>query len=74
MHLFGLVALAYMWAHIARAAIAKKDAPNGDASAMEGKLLRGKFFMEHIMPETSLRLARITAGAGTMMALEAEQF
>src|SRR5262249_23694720 len=74
MHLLGLVVLGYMWAHIAKATLLKKAASNGDASAMEGKLLRGKFFMEYMMPETSLRLARIAAGAGTMMAVEAEQF
>jgi acyl-CoA dehydrogenase len=74
MHLLGLVALGLMWAHIAKAAIKRKTAANGDAGAMEGKLLRAKFFMEHIFPETGLRLARITAGAGTMMALGAEQF
>jgi acyl-CoA dehydrogenase len=74
MHLLGLVALAYMWALIAKAAIAKKAAANGDAQTMETKLLRAKFFMEHMMPETSLRLARISAGAGTMMAIGAEQF
>ena len=74
MHLLGLIVLGYMWAHIAKAAILKKAAANGDAGAMEGKLLRAAFFMEHILPETSLRLARITAGAGTMMALGEEQF
>jgi acyl-CoA dehydrogenase len=74
MHLLGLVALAYMWAHIAKAAIATRAAANGDAAAMEGRLLRAKFFMERIMPETRLRLARITTGAATMMALEPEQF
>jgi alkylation response protein AidB-like acyl-CoA dehydrogenase len=74
MHLFGLVALAYMWAQIAKAAIANKAAGNGDAAAMEAKLLTGKYFMERIMPETSAHLARISTGAGTMMALAAEQF
>ena len=74
MHLFGLVALGYMWAHIAKAAVASKAAGNGDAAAMEAKLITGKFFMERIMPETSAHLARISAGAGTMMALPAEQF
>ena len=74
MHLFGLVALGYMWAHIARAAIAIKAAGNGEAAAMEAKLLIGKYFMERIMPETSAHLARISTGAGTMMALAAEQF
>jgi hypothetical protein len=74
MHLFGLVALGYMWAHIAKAAVASKAAGNGAAAAMEAKLITGKFFMERIMPETSAHLACITTGAETMMALPAEQF
>ena len=41
MHLFGLVALGYMWAQIAKAAIARKAAGNGDAAAMEAKLIQG---------------------------------
>lgn len=74
MHLAGLVALGFMWAHLAKAALAGKAAGKYGAAAMDAKLLIGRFFMEHIMPETSLRLARITAGAKTMMAVEAEQF
>jgi acyl-CoA dehydrogenase len=74
MHLFGLVALGYMWAQMAKAAIANKDARDGDSAAMEAKLLTGEFFMERVMPETALRLARVTAGAETMMALGPEQF
>ncbi len=74
MHLFGLVALGFMSAQIAKAALAIKASGNGAAAAMEAKLLAAKFFMEHVMPETGLRLARISSGAGTMMALEAELF
>jgi hypothetical protein len=74
MHLFGLVALGYMWAQIAKAATVSKTSGNGDAAAMEAKLFTGNYFMESIMPETSAHLARISAGAGTMMALRAEQF
>ncbi|MGA7383582.1 MAG: acyl-CoA dehydrogenase C-terminal domain-containing protein [Methylocella sp.] len=74
MHLFGLVALGYMWAQIAKAAIASKAAGNGEAAAIEARLLTGKYFMERMMPETSAHLARISSGAGTMMALPAEQF
>ncbi len=74
MHLFGLVALGYMWAQIAKAAVASKAAGNGAAAAMEAKLITGKFFMERIMPETGAHLACITTGAGTIMALPAEQF
>src|SRR5690606_30486992 len=68
MHLFGLVALGYMWAQIARTALAKK-ANGGDAADMEAKLLAGRFFMERTMPESAAHLARISSGADTMMAL-----
>ena len=74
MHLFGLVALGFMWAKIAKAAIAKKAAGNGVATRMDAKLLTGKFFAERMLPETGVRLARITAGSETMMAMPAEMF
>ncbi|MEJ0094410.1 MAG: acyl-CoA dehydrogenase C-terminal domain-containing protein [Methylocella sp.] len=74
MRLFGLVALGFMWAKIAKAAQAKLARGEGDAAALESKLLTGRFFMERMMPETSVRLARIEAGADTVMALAPEQF
>jgi alkylation response protein AidB-like acyl-CoA dehydrogenase len=74
MHLFGLVALGYMWAQIAKTALAKKAGGNGVAERMDAKLTTGKFFMERMLPESSVRLARITSGADTMMSLPAEMF
>lgn len=74
MHLFGLVVLGYMWARIAKAALALKAAGQGEAAAIEAKLLLATFFMERIMPETGSHFARISAGAATMMALPAEHF
>jgi acyl-CoA dehydrogenase len=74
MHLFGLVALGFMWAQIVKAGLAIKLTGNGDATAIDTKLLVAKYFMEHIMPGTDAHLARISAGAATMMALPAEQF
>jgi len=74
MHLFGLVAMGFMWAQIAKAALAKLDKGDAQAAAMKAKLLTGKYFMERIMPETGAHLARIATGADTMMALSAEQF
>jgi hypothetical protein len=72
MHLFGLVALGYMWARIAKAALAKHaEAPS---PRWESKLTSGRFFMERMLPETALRLTRIKAGAESTMALEAEAF
>lgn len=69
MHLLGLVAMGYMWARIAKAALAK----TGDAR-MEAKLVTGRFYMERMLPETGLRFARIRAGSDTTMALAADAF
>jgi acyl-CoA dehydrogenase len=74
MHLFGLVALGYMWARMAKAAEARKASGNGIAARMDAKLLTGRFFMERMLPETGTLLARVAAGSDTMMALPAEAF
>jgi hypothetical protein len=72
MHLFGLVALGYMWCLIAEAALAKKG--NGAAPAMDAKLVTARFFMDRLLPETATRLARIKAGAGSTMELPDDAF
>jgi alkylation response protein AidB-like acyl-CoA dehydrogenase len=74
MHLFGLVAMGYMWAKMAKAAQARKAEGNGVASRMDAKLVTGRFFMERMMPETGMRLARISTGGDTTMAMPAEMF
>ena len=74
MHLLGLVALGYMWARIAKVALQKKAEANGAASTFDAKLLTGRFFMERMLPETGALLARISAGADTVMAMPAEMF
>jgi len=75
MHLFGLVALGYMWARMAHAAREKlKAGANGSADLMNAKLVTGRFFMERLLPETGAQLARIQAGAASTMELPAEQF
>jgi alkylation response protein AidB-like acyl-CoA dehydrogenase len=73
MHLFGLVALGYMWARMAKVA-QDKIASAGEQPYLKTKLVTGRFFMERMLPETALRLARIQAGAGTIMELPAEAF
>lgn len=74
MHLFGLVALGYMWAKMVKAAQAKLSSGEGDKAYFEAKLVTARFYMERIMPETQLRLARIQSGADTLMELPAEAF
>ena len=41
---------------------------------MKAKLVVGRFFVERMLPETALHLARIQAGAKSTMELPAEAF
>jgi alkylation response protein AidB-like acyl-CoA dehydrogenase len=74
MNLFGLVALGYMWARMAKAAEVRKASANGIAARMDAKLVTGRFFMERMLPETGTLMTRVAAGADTVMALPAEAF
>jgi acyl-CoA dehydrogenase len=74
MHLFGLVALGYMWCRIAEAALARLPQPNGSTAALKAKLVTARFFMDRMLPETATRLARIEAGAASMMELPDDAF
>ena len=75
MHLFGLVALGYMWCLIAEGAMAKAaTSGNGTAERMTQRLMTGRFYMERMLPATATHLARIKAGAASAMALPADAF
>jgi hypothetical protein len=69
LHLFGLVALGYMWGRMVKVALAQAG-----TEFYDNKLVTARFFMERLLPETGLRLARLSSGADTMMALPAEAF
>ena len=73
MHLFGLTALGYMWARIVKAVLARQ-AKGESNPALDAKLTLAKFFSERMLPETGAHLARLSAGAATLMALPAEAF
>ena len=73
MQLFGLTAFAYMWAKMAKIA-QDKIAAEGATPYLTTKLVTGRFFMERMLPETALHLARIQTGAATTMELPAEAF
>jgi len=73
MHLFGLTALGYMWARVVKAVLARQG--KGESyPALDAKLILAKFFSERMLPETAAHLARLSAGASTLMALPAEAF
>ena len=82
MSLFGLVVLGYMWCRIAEAAATKLGAAGADAATeaggvtgrMRAKLVTARFFTERMLPETSTHLARIRAGAASVMEMPADWF
>jgi alkylation response protein AidB-like acyl-CoA dehydrogenase len=74
MHMFGLVALGYMWCKIAEASLARLPNANGSAATYNAKLTTARFFMERMLPETASHLARIQAGATSTMELPDEAF
>jgi alkylation response protein AidB-like acyl-CoA dehydrogenase len=73
MHLMGLVGLGYMWCRIVEAATARLAADE-TAAGMRAKLVTGRFFVERMLPETALHLARIRLGAENLMELPAAAF
>ena len=71
LHLFGLVAIGYMWAMMAKEAIERE----GDADPFyQNKLITARYFFERVLPDTSAHLAKVKTGAEAMMALPAEAF
>lgn len=74
MHLFGLVALGYMWARMVKTAEEKLSSGDGPVEFLQTKKVLGRFWMERFMPETASRLAHIRAGAEAVMALPEDAF
>jgi len=69
LHLFGHVCLGYMWARMAKVALA---AEKDDFHA--AKRATGRYYMARQLPATALHLARIRTGADPVMALPEEAF
>ena len=74
LRMFGLVALAYMWAQMAKEAGERLAGGGEDPEFYRNKLVTARFFMERMLPDTSSLLAKVTAGSATLMELEAEAF
>jgi len=73
LNLFGLTGLAYMWALMAKAALAKIGA--GDADPFyANKLAVGRYYLQRVLPDAGAHLAKLKTGAETVMALPAEAF
>ena len=73
LHIFGLTALAYVWAQMAIAAQKAIDAGSTDPFYAH-KLATGRYFVERILPDAGAHLAKLKSGAEVLMALPAEAF
>ncbi len=72
LHLFGYAAYAWMWAQMAKAALAADGA--GSADFYTGKLGTARFFMQRILPRHLALAESVMAGSETLMALNEAQF
>ena len=73
LHLFGLTGLAYMWAMMAKAALARIAGGDSDRFYAD-KLKVGRYFLDRLLPEADSHLAKLKTGSESMMALEADAF
>ena len=74
LRLFALVAIGHMWAEMAKVARRKLAEGTDEPDFYEAKLTTARFYMDRVLPESSALLSKITAGAGSMMALSADAF
>ncbi len=72
LRLFGLVAMAYMWAKIAHNIHYKKGQMPDEF--YDGKLITGLFYMQRLLPQTGALLSAIMSGSQTTMSLKENQF
>ena len=70
LNLFALTALAYVWCHQARLALARQE----EGRFYRAKLKTARYFFTNILPEIHSLAALIRAGKGSMMDFEVEDF
>jgi hypothetical protein len=69
LRLMGVVVTGWMWARVAKF-VQGKIADNTDASRYRDKLVCARYWMERMLPECPMLLARIEAGSANVMAFE----
>jgi len=72
LRLFGLVAMAFMWARMVQIALPKAE---GDSTGFyKAKIGTAKFFFDRMLPESGARLSAIMAGGKSMMEFDEAAF
>jgi hypothetical protein len=74
LNLFGITALTYMWARMAKAALAAKHDGGAGDPYYDAKLATGRYFLARTLPDAGAHLAKMKSGAEPVMALAAEAF
>ena len=70
--LFALVALAFLWAQMAKVALSKKE--TDEAGFYQAKIATAHFFMERVLPQTGSLFSAIMVGGKTMMEFPDDAF
>jgi alkylation response protein AidB-like acyl-CoA dehydrogenase len=73
LQIFGLTAMAYMWAQMAVVAQKQIDAGSTDPFYAT-KLQTGRYFVERILPDARAHLKKMQSGAEVLMQMPAEAF
>ena len=78
LRMFGLVAVGFMWVRMIDVARenTRGDAgsANGDAAFYEAKIKTGRFYLARVLPQVAGLAGSISAGASTVMDLDADAF
>lgn len=74
LRLFGLAALAFVWARMVAIAAPKAEQADAAGQFYRAKVQTAKFFMERLLPQTGALLAAIQSGSATMMEFEDAAF
>jgi len=72
--MFGLVALGFMWARMAKVSAGKIAEGEGDKAFHENKIKLARYYMTKVMPDTSSLLSKIMSGADPLMSFDEEAF
>ncbi|MFZ9967336.1 MAG: acyl-CoA dehydrogenase, partial [Steroidobacteraceae bacterium] len=73
LQLTGYLCLAWCWAKMAAVAIATLRQGTDERSFYEAKIATARFFYARLLPRAEAHLDALQSGAGTVMALSAEQ-
>jgi len=75
LRIVGHLVFAYFWARMARLALARIAADGAEVDPFYvAKLATARFYFQRLLPETAFHIRAARAGAGSLMALAAEQF